>query len=286
MVLATDIVFRPMLHTDIDVGLQLCRLAGWDQTRRDWERFVAADHGTAHVALHEGRVVGTVATIRFGREFGWIGMVLVHRDVQGRGVGAVLLGHATAELADLGSIRLDATPAGRGLYLKHGFIDEYSLRRVEAAPATVAAPGHSWITPLTREGLADVIALDRQVFGAPRAELLEWMYDGSPGFGFVARRNGEIAGYILGRQGHEFEHLGPIIASDANLAVELTTTCLAGIPGRPVVIDSTSEAEAWVRFLERTGFREQRPYIRMSRGGQAPFGLEGQQFAILGPEFG
>ena len=87
MVLATDIVFRPMLQTDIDVGLQLCRLAGWDQTRRDWERFVAADHGTAHVALHEGRVVGTVATIRFGREFGWIGMVLVHPDVQGRGVG-------------------------------------------------------------------------------------------------------------------------------------------------------------------------------------------------------
>ena len=56
--------------------------------------------------------------------------------------------------------------------------------------------------------------------------------------------------------------------------------------GRAFVIDSTSCAEAWLQFLEQTGFREQRPYLRMYRGGQGPFGQPSQQFAILGPEFG
>ena len=97
-----DIGFRPMQQlADIAMGLRLCRLAGWDQVQRDWERFVSADNGTAHVAFYAppshpssarvgetGPVIGTVATIRYGVEFGWIGMVLVHPDVQGRGVGA------------------------------------------------------------------------------------------------------------------------------------------------------------------------------------------------------
>ena len=126
-------------------------------------------------------MIGTVATIRYGVEFGWIGMVLVHPDVQGRGVGAVLLGHAMAELAGFPSIRLDATPAGRVLYTKHGFMDEYPLRRMEAVPATVPGPNQSGVEPLTRESLSDVIALDRRVFGAPRVRLLEWMLEGAPG---------------------------------------------------------------------------------------------------------
>src|SRR5262245_17804327 len=129
-----DVDFRAMLPADIDRGLQLCRLAGWDQVRRDWEWFVSDDNVRTSVAIYPkaspsasssggfeaaGQIIGTVAALRYGVEFGWIGMLLVHPDVQGRGVGAVLLGHVTAELAGLSSIRLDATPAGRFLYRKH-----------------------------------------------------------------------------------------------------------------------------------------------------------------------
>ena len=42
----------------------------------------------------------------------------------------------------------------------------------------------------------------------------------------------------------------------------------------------------WMQFLEQAGFREQRPFIRMHRGGRLPFGELRLQFAVLGPEFG
>jgi GNAT superfamily N-acetyltransferase len=283
---AADISFRQMRDADIAAGLQLCRMAGWDQVQRDWERFVAAENGTAHVGLMDGHLIGTVATIRYGVEFGWIGMVLVHPDVQGRGVGAVLLDHATAQLTNVPAIRLDATPAGQLLYRKHAFIEEYSLKRMEGVPSVVNRSNPSWVRPLTRETLTDVTALDRLVFGAPRAELLAWMYDGAPEYGFAAHQGGRVTGYVLGRQGHEFEHLGPIVAGDSAVAVELTKACLVDHPGRAFVIDSAGDAEEWLRFLEETGFREQRPYIRMHRGHGGPFGRRDQQFAILGPEFG
>src|SRR5262245_10473976 len=296
-----EIDFRPMLPADIDSGLQLCRLAGWDQVQRDWERFVSDENARVSVATYPrkprsslsadrfdavGQIVGTVATIRYGAEFGWIGMLLVHPDVQGRGVGAVLLGHATAELAGVPSIRLDATPAGHLLYRKHGFVDEFPLRRMEGRAKVIERSDQTSVRPLERDGVADVFDLDRQVFGAPRNGVLAWMLEGAPEYGFVSRERGNITGYVLGRHGHEFEHLGPIVAADAALAVELTRACLAAQPGKPFVIDSASSADDWCLFLEDAGFREQRPYIRMYRGGKSAFALVGQQFAILGPEFG
>ena len=213
-------------------------------------------------------------------------MLLVHPGAQGRGVGAVLLGHATAELSDVASIRLDATPAGHFLYRKHGFIDEAPLTRMEAVTHIVGQSQGTGAEPLTRAALEEVCAIDRDVFGAPRADLLEWMLEGAPEYGFMIRRDGRVRGYLLGRHGHAFDHLGPIVAEDVRTAVELTGMCLSRHPGRPFVIDSASEAPEWRQFLEQIGFREQRPYVRMFRGGRGMSGMRREEFAILGPEFG
>ena len=294
-----DIDFRAMRPADVERGLQLCRLAGWDQVQRDWDRFLSDENARVSVAIYPKKlrptgsfepggeqIIGTVATLRYGAEFGWIGMLLVHPDVQGRGVGAVLLGHATAELAGVSSIRLDATPAGHFLYRKHGFVDEFPLKRMEARSTVVERLNHTSVQPFTSESLADVIAFDRQAFGGSRADLLGWMLEGAPELGCVAQKAGTVTGFLLGRHGHEFIHLGPIVAADAKLAVELATTCMAAHPGKAFVIDSASDADEWRSFLDGAGFHEQRPYIRMYRGGKPESGSRGQQFAILGPEFG
>ncbi len=293
-----DIDFRPMRPADIDRGLQLCRLAGWDQVRRDWERFICDPDTKVSVATHSGgartsgggdgsvdQIVATVATVCHA-EFGWIGMLLVHPDLQGRGGGAVVLGHATADLAGVPSVRLAATPAGRFLYLKHGFHDEAPLKRMEATAPVVDGSLESSVQRLGHPELADVVALDRQAFGVARGDLLAWMLDGAPEYGFVARHGGRTAGFVLGRHGHAFEHVGPIVAADSSVAMALVRTCLAANPGRAFIIDSANESHDWCTFLERTGFREQRPYIRMYRGAKPEFGIRAHQFAILGPEFG
>ena len=106
------VALRSMRATDIDAGLRLCRVSGWNQVRRDWEQFLALSPDGCCVAEHEGHVVGTVATVRYGTRFGWIGMVLVDPAVRGRGIGTRLLDHALALLSDMPLVRLDATPAG------------------------------------------------------------------------------------------------------------------------------------------------------------------------------
>jgi hypothetical protein len=52
------------------------------------------------------------------------------------------------------------------------------------------------------------------------------------------------------------------------------------------VIDASLHDGEWGQWLESTGFRAQRPFIRMFYGENSYPGLPEQQFAILGPEFG
>jgi len=278
---------RPMVTADISAGVRLCRLSRWDQVARDWERFLNASPGGVSVASRDGQTIGTVATIRYGARFAWIGMVLVDPDARGRGLGTVLLGHALDLLQDVPIIRLDATPAGHQIYAKRGFTEEYRLRRMQAvAPARPVPVCLADVRPMTADDLVRVLAWDEQIFGAPRTEMLRWMQDGAPHYAWIASREGAIVGYMFGRHGFRFEHLGPIVAADVAVATHLVTACLSHHPGREFAIDAPTLSPAWMHALAEMGFREQRPFIRMQRGGQPPFGEPDQQFAVLGPEFG
>lgn len=275
-----------MAADDIAGGLRLCRLSGWDQVARDWERFFLPS-SEAIAAVRGDRIVGTCGAIRYGRRFAWIGMVLVDPDAQGQGVGASLLNGITQALEDLPAIRLDATPAGYPLYVKRGFVEERRLSRLARGIVHRSlAPRPADVRPMTAADLDDVSAMDEEVFGAPRRELLEWMHEGAPGYAFVARRGPRLAGYVLGRRGFAFDHLGPLVAASTEAAMHLVTACLADGGDRPFIIDAARHDFHWLEFLERAGFAEQRPYIRMYRGGELPFGDAERQFAMLGPEFG
>ncbi|MBK5299146.1 MAG: GNAT family N-acetyltransferase [Vicinamibacteria bacterium] len=275
-----------MRGSDIDAGLRLCRASRWNQVRRDWEQFLVLTPGGTWVAELDGDVVGTVATVRYGTRFGWIGMVLVDPAERGRGIGTLLLEQGLMLLADMPLVRLDATPAGHGIYLKRGFAEECRLCRFQTTvPDGLAAPPES-IRAMTQADLPEVVALDEEIFGANRAAMLHWLWSGAPGYAWIARDDARLAGYAFGRHGHDFEHLGPVVAADATTAQELATACLRSHAGREFVVDAPLHAPAWVRALDALGFREQRLLIRMAHGRGSIPGDPSWQFASLGPEFG
>lgn len=278
--------FRPMGSEDIEGGLRLCRLSRWDQTARDWARFLHTDPSGSTVAVRDGRIVGSAATVRYGARLGWIGMVLVDPEVRGLGLGTRLLSRALRQLEDVPVVGLDATPAGHAIYVKHGFVEAYRLRRMEAVARRDRILSHPDIRAMIAADLPAVAAWDAQVFGAPREAMLDWMHAGARDGACVALRDRRLAGYLFERAGRRFVHLGPIVAADPYLACAMMARALARHEGREVVVDTACRWPAWRRFLEYAGFQEQRPFIRMYRGGGLPFGQPHRQYAVLGPEFG
>lgn len=274
-----------MQQSEIGVGLALCRLAKWNQLQRDWELFVCLSPDGCRVAVNEDGVIGTVTTVRYQDHFSWIGMVLVDPTMRKQGVGTQLLREALADLHDEETVKLDATPAGREVYLKLGFIDEYRLSRMETV---VSGQGliESSARLMTAADWPAIFEWDANVFGADRRTLLEWMRAGAPEYAWVVDGQKGIVGFCFGRHGYNFEQVGPVIADDLATAQQLVSACLREQTGRSFILDAAHHNPAWLAWLEAIGFTEQRPFIRMYRGSNRYPGLPENQFAILAPEFG
>jgi GNAT superfamily N-acetyltransferase len=281
----TMITYRTMKPSDIAAGLSLCRAAGWNQLARDWEIFLHLSPNDCRVATREDKVVGTVATMRYQNFFSWIGMVLVDPDCQRQGIGMQLLKEALHILDNEETIKLDATPGGREVYLKLNFVDEYHLSRMSTIAATEKLKVFH-ARSLHKNDLPALIEFDREIFGADREPLLHWMLEGAPQYAFLIEERKEIQGYCLGREGHNFTHIGPVIAKNSNIAKDLVSAALNNCFGRPVIADILHFDQGWIEWLISTGFAEQRPLIRMYRGSNRFPGVPEKQFAILGPEFG
>jgi len=275
---------RAMIDADIEAGLRLCRASGWNQLEADWRCFLETGPRGCRVAVCEDRVVGTVATLNYEGRFGWISMLLVDPQWRGRGIGTRLLEDARHILSDVPTARLDATPAGKLVYDKAGFQDEYPLVRMRAAaPATDA---HRAVRAVEDADWTRLLAWDRLVFGADRGAILHRLHRSAPEYAFVAEGGSEIRGYLFGRHGFLAEHLGPLVALDAATARALVSACIEPSKQRPFLIDAPRHTVEWNRWLESCGFREERPFIRMFHGPNLYPGRPGQVFAIAGPELG
>jgi GNAT superfamily N-acetyltransferase len=279
------IVCRNMERPDIDAGLALCRAAQWNQTERDWKIFLYLNPGGCRVAVSGDNVVGTVTTIRYPNLFSWIGMVLVDPAYRRKGIGIQLLQDALDILKDEETIKLDATPEGREVYLKLDFVDKHRLSRMHTIVDNNVLEV-STARPVKKKDIALLATFDRNIFGADRQPLLEWWFEGAPQFAFVMEEGSVIQGYCLGRTGYNFTHIGPVVANDVHVAKNLVSAALQNSIGQPVIVDALHFDADWLSWLSSIGFKEQRSFIRMYRGANAFHALPAKQFAIAGPEFG
>src|SRR4051794_28415202 len=89
----THLSLRLMTAEDIPFADSLRAMAGWNQTPADWKRFLELSPGGCLIAEVDGRPVASATTTPYGKDLGWIGMMLVHPDFRRRGIARVLLTH-------------------------------------------------------------------------------------------------------------------------------------------------------------------------------------------------
>ena len=194
---------RVMTKADICAAQRVKEIAGWNQTKTDWERFLEASETGCFVAELDGQVCGTATTISFENRFAWVGMVLVDPAFRGRGIGTRLL-ERTIEYLDalrIPSIKLDATPQGKPLYEKLGFLPEYeierwSLRRPPVQVTELSGAGR-FADPLPSL-LEQIFEMDREIFGANRSFLLRSVHQEAPDFTAAITVEGRLRGYTFG----------------------------------------------------------------------------------------
>ena len=275
---------RPMRGEEIPAGLELCRLAGWNQLESDWQRMLALAPDGVVVAEEAGRVCGTGSAVRHGTRLGWIGMILVHPDFRRQGIGSAIMSFCIEHLQAHGveSIGLDATDQGRPVYLKLGFADAAPIRRaLGSRPAGLRA--HPEVHPIGEEEWPAVAALDREAFDADRMPLLRQLE--TNGDALVAVGAGGIEAYGFSRPGFLASHVGPVVAANADAGRRVVETLLARLPEGQVLWDYLPGNVAARALAEESGFAPIRELTRMFLGAQRGGRME-RLFAGAGFEVG
>jgi GNAT superfamily N-acetyltransferase len=282
---------RAMTRADIPAGMRLKEIAGWNQTAADWERFLNAGPDGCFVAEVDGRVCGTATTITYEGRFAWVGMVLVDPEFRSRGIGTKLLERAIEHLDTLKitTVKLDATPLGKPLYEKLGFVAEYEIERFTLKRATgqqVNVSCSSLPTALSARVLEAICEADREMFGADRSGLLKSLSEAAPEFAAEIWVAENLQGYSFGRHGSFADHLGPWMSADAETARRLFEAFLARSSREILVVDCIKANVPAAKLLKSFGFSYSRTLTRMYRGTNDHPGRPEFLCAIMGPEFG
>jgi GNAT superfamily N-acetyltransferase len=279
---------RVMNKQDVPGGVRLNTIVGWNQTEADWERFLAASPVGCFVMEDSGRIVGTAATISYENRFAWIGMVLVDPDYRNRGIGTALL-HRTIEYLDAAGIptlKLDATPAGKPLYEKLGFVTEYEIDRWILKRNTVKEQSTAHNAHSPARHLLEILKYDHHVFGADRSALLRSLEERAAGVALAKWNGDDLRGYVFGRHGLFADHLGPWMARDAATAKALLEEFLHRSSRDTVIVDALKSNRFAAELLREHAFSPVRLLTRMYRGPNVFPGKPDSLYAIVGPEFG
>ncbi|HEX9035785.1 MAG TPA: GNAT family N-acetyltransferase [Ktedonobacterales bacterium] len=184
--------------------------------------------------------VATVATA--SPPVGVIGSVMVRPEFQRGGLGRAIMEHAISWLERQGArhIFLDATPAGRPLYRRLGFVDVTSSWYTRAPLASldsdalgrVAACGNvARVVGASADALPRLAALDRIAYGGDRLGLIDALarQDGHELL-IAETATGEPLGFLMLRPSEPplgGVRLGPLVAHNDATAAALMVHALA-----------------------------------------------------------
>ena len=287
---AETIEVRVMTEADLAAADELRRLAGWNQKPEDWQRLLTLEPRGCFVALRNGAVVGTVTTTVYGTALAWIGMMLVHPEHRRSGIATRLMNRALEYLrkGQVGCIRLDATPVGRPVYEKLGFISEWQLQRWQRAEdcAELAPDSNQNQTrELEERDWPFVEEIDAAAIGAHRVELLRRL-------GQESRRAvvwpaiGEVLGFGFLRPGADSNYLGPLVCSVVDAFDRLLPDLLSAAAHSSVTWDIPDHNATAIAAAQRFGFKPVRPLMRMHLGSPAKSLHLNTLFGIADPAVG
>ena len=272
----------------MDGLMKLKDAEGWNQLEKDWALLINYKESVNLVAVLDDHIVGSITALNFDNTVAWIGMMLVDRAYRRRGIARLLLLEAIDKLHMCKSIKLDATPAGRPVYLSLGFRDEYTLYRMTNPSVSRIPPGDlSHKTEQIKPAdIMKVAAFDKKVFGADRTELIRRLYENYPELAWLIKENNSLVGFCLGRRGQNFTQIGPVSAASSTGVKALVQSAMEQLAGRAVVLDVVASKSELLGWLEGWGFISQRSFERMYLNRNPHPGIPECQYLISGPELG
>lgn len=244
-------MMRLMQPDDLAWGLTLTRAESWSHRLEDWQFHFRLGRGWV-ACDDDGTPVGTATWWAYGPALGTVGLVLVDRQQQGKGIGRRLM-NTIIDDAGPRTLQLVATKAGHKLYRDCGFRSVGGIGQHQGIPvqgAPISPPHDATLRAVTTVDLPVLVDLDEAALGAPRPAVISSVL--AMGSGVLAEKDGRVTGFALVRPAGRGMLIGPLVASDETLAIALTNELLRQQDGF-TRIDIPSDARQLAASLDAAG---------------------------------
>ncbi|MDM5427037.1 MULTISPECIES: GNAT family N-acetyltransferase [Bacillus] len=230
---------------------------GWDYNREEIETILHT--GIVYGVVNEREeLIASAAIILYGETLASIGMVIVHPDYKGRGIGKIITDSCVKSVSTQTPIMLIATDEGKILYEKLGFravsyVSKYICNSYNANYHCVG--NEEYIVNYEERDLEDIIQIDKDAFGTNREEFLKYRIIQSEQCIVTKDAQQNVLGYGISIQTPENKIIGPIVAKNDKMAMRMVHYLAKGHNGK-LRMDVPEGKKDFMKELEIIGFKK------------------------------
>ncbi|WP_117190351.1 GNAT family N-acetyltransferase [Rhizobium terrae] len=263
-------LIRSLTLAEAETLVDWARMEGWNPGLADTPALYAADPGGFIGCFVDGRFAAGISAVRYGADFGFIGLYISHPDFRGKGYGRKVWDAGMTHLGGR-TIGLDGVPQQQANYRGMGFEPVYETFRWSGRFGGASDPD---VFPAGPSQFSMILAYDRDFFPAERdAFLEEWLKP--PRIVRAVVRGGVMHGYAVARKCHDGYKIGPLLAETARDAWALLEACAAETAGESLHVDVPALQTEFSTILQDHGCSKGFVTARMYRGPVPPVRMQG-----------
>ncbi|PFM66596.1 GNAT family N-acetyltransferase [Bacillus cereus] len=263
-------VVKRLGENNIPCLIRLSEVVGWDYSLEEIETIL--NSGIIYgVQNEQGEIIASAAIILYGGALASIGMVIVHPDYKGRGIGKAITDLCVKSVSTQTPIVLIATDEGKPLYEKLGFrtvsyVSKYICNSYNKNYKCVG--NEEYIVNYEECDLEEIIQIDEDAFGTNREEFLKYRIIQSEQCIVIKDIQQNVLGYGMSIQTPENKIIGPVVAKNDARAMRIVHYLAREHNGK-LRIDVPEGQGNFMKELEITGFQKvNKPPIMMKNSDQ------------------
>ncbi|MEU1620274.1 GNAT family N-acetyltransferase [Streptomyces sp. NPDC005722] len=257
---------------------------GWNPGRSDGQAFFPADPAGFLFGRLDGEPVASVSAVRYGTDFGFVGLYIARPPFRGRGYGIQVWRAGLEHLAGR-NVGLDGVVAQQENYRRSGFSTAWRNIRYQGTPSGGVMPGGVALIDARSVRFGELARYDRRFFPAARDAFLASWITLPDRTALAAVADGRLQGLGVLRAARGPSRVGPLYASSGKVALALLMGLSRTAPGEPLVIDVPEPNEAAVRLVEHLGLTPSFEAARMYTGPVPDVDLAGM-YGVTSLELG
>jgi len=264
-----------MEKRDLQQVLDLINNEGWEYDLSEIDRIHRIDPVSSIVACSGDIVVGGITIVTVGGRC-LIGHVVVKEGWRRKGLGKIMIGSVLKDMESKGVdfVEVYSVIDAVNFYEKFGFkiIEGLQTYVKRALTEEDCAPLHSKrIRDLALSDLPQIIALDSQILGFDRGEILGILMKDFPRQCKGLFNGNELAGFIMGRTNPVMDDAGPWIMEHPSIEdgqLLLRALFSEKEPGIRVIFGLPEGNKVAREALTSMGFKNEKDQLRLVRSSK------------------